>query len=239
MGPTPPHPPITPAPNSPDPITPWPAPLGQPALLYGGSFDPPHLAHTTLAATARDLARPDAWLVYVPAARNPLKPTGPLATPQHRLEMLRLALRHTPRAAIWTDEIDRAAAHNAPAYWIDTLRRALAPQPSPGPLAFLIGADQALQFHLWREPRLILSLSSPVVLPRGSITTPGGLRSALAETRAWSVAELDDWASRLLPLKPLHASSTLARSSHPAHILDPAVLDYALRHRLYTPPPHD
>jgi nicotinic acid mononucleotide adenylyltransferase len=81
-----------------------------------------------LALAARDAIYPDdrhapAWLVFVPAARNPHKPTNPAATNAQRVEMLRLATADADRVAIWTDEIDRAH-ETAPSFWADTIERA-------------------------------------------------------------------------------------------------------------------
>src|SRR5262245_39793105 len=95
------------------PITPVPLPVTvQDVLLFGGTFDPPHLGHVRIPIQVLDRAMPaGAFLLYVPAARSPLKESGPQASDADRVEMLRLVLTElgTPnRTAIWTDELDRA-----------------------------------------------------------------------------------------------------------------------------------
>jgi nicotinate-nucleotide adenylyltransferase len=168
-----------------------PLPLVGPALdprittvvLFGGTFDPPHLAHAQLAHEARDRAAADhpgsAWLLAVPAARSPHKSAGPIASDAHRAAMLRLAFADVPRAAVWTDELDRAAAARAAAkpdasFAIDTLRRARAWLDAHGgsavTLRLLIGADQALALHRWREPAALIALAPPLIMLRATTT---------------------------------------------------------------------
>lgn len=227
------------------PGLPSPAPLPLPEsatdiLLFGGSFDPPHLAHTELALQARRLAAPDSWLVFVPAARSPHKPDPP-APDEHRLAMLELALAPHGQVAVWTDELDRAH-DGAPSYWVETLRRARALRPEAR-LRFLIGSDQACGFHEWREPREILALAEPVVIPRSPITSREELSAALRDCSDWSADEIARWRDALVPTAVLESSATAARSilrtrgpQAPAleRLLDPRVLDYIREHRLYT-----
>lgn len=197
------------------PITPLPERLvrAEPPLilLCGGSFDPPHRAHTELPAIVRDQlelrlgCQGRAWMVYLPAARSPLKAAGPVAPDADRVAMLRLALAGTDRACLWTDEIDRAGppAASAPSYTIETVRRLLALLgDSPPTLRLLIGQDQAAQFHRWHEAKELLRLAEPVVLVRRDAGAPIGpadtdsFIDALRRTGAWSEPELVRWRAR-------------------------------------------
>ena len=74
-------------------------------LIFGGTFDPPHLAHVALhPLVAREIHCHR--IIYVPAASNPLKTDHPRAPVGHRLAMLRLALRDMPSTQISTIELD-------------------------------------------------------------------------------------------------------------------------------------
>lgn len=208
-------------------ITPLPVPPDAGVLLYGGSFDPPHVAHVELALAARDVLEQESskagsgggvWLVYVPAARSPHKDAGPVATAAQRVRMLELALEDRPRVGIWTDEIDRATgaspgAAPEPSYWINTVRRARSLLGASRWLRFLIGADQAVQFHRWREARQILKLAEPAIMGRGEIDSAADLRRAMAQAAGgfWSDAELDQWAGWFVDVGVRRASSTAIR----------------------------
>lgn len=205
-------------------------------LLYGGVFDPPHRAHTGLPALVRDAAMPGAWLVYVPASRSPFKAAPP--TPDaDRLAMLRIATEPLPRAAVWTDELDRTRP-GEPSYWIETLIRARRALGSGAGLRFLIGADQALGFHRWREPRRILELAEPLVMLRSPAEHANALADGLRSAGFWSDHEIDRWLERIVPVPVLDISATAIRAKLAAGgcevpELDPAVLDYIRGAGLY------
>ena len=215
---------------------------GAPALLlFGGSFDPPHAAHTQLAGLARErLAQrlgERVRLILVPAARSPHKHEAP-APDADRLAMLRLASAGLDDAAIWTDEIDRAShGHPEPSYWVQTLRRAHAAS-SRVKLFFLIGADQALSFHRWREPRAILALARPVVLPRDPVLDRGALLEALRADAVWTGDELGVWSEAWLELPTLPHAATQVRElllagEDAGALLHPEVAAYIRQRGLY------
>ena len=187
---------------------------------------------------ARDRACAGGWLVFVPAARSPLKDTAPTADP-HRVKMVRLASRGVPRSAVWTDEVDRAArSPGEKSYWVDTLRRARSVLPAATALRFLIGADQVLDFHRWRGPREILELAEAVVVLRPPVESVERLREGLRAARFWSDAEIDEWAMRVVDAPLLEMSATdvrakLAAGSADVPELPPEVLEYIRRNGLY------
>lgn len=220
-------------------------------VVFGGSFDPVHRGHTEMAAAARDAIDPGAYLLFIPAARSPFKPASVSApsvitpTPQQRAEMLHLATHDLPRAATWTDEINRARP-DEPSYTIDTLTRLRSALAAAGLEStrthLLIGADQALGFHRWREAHRLIEIAEPIVMVRGLVAESRHLRAALAKFGVWTDSELDQWTSRLVQSEPIDASSTairaaLARNDQQAasRMLDPRVLTYINTHRLYSP----
>jgi len=220
------------------PVTPWPAPPDAPVLLFGGSFDPPHTAHTRLASAARDaLFGTNGWLVYVPASQNPHKPTGPCVSDAHRVAMLRLAIGDDKRSAVWTDEIDRMPAGSCtacPSYWVDTLERARRVIGQDTPLRFLIGADQAIAFDRWHEHDKIISLAEPAVVLRDPLSNRESFRRLLIE----SGLDPAHWMPRIITTDLHPAVSTDIRASigcgrTPTDMLDPAVAAYIAEHGLY------
>ena len=223
-------------------ITPWPAPAGAAVLLFGGSFDPPHAAHSEIARAVRDtLFGSEGWLVYVPAGRSPHKPTGPVASNAHRVAMLRLAIGDDTRSAVWTDEIDRAQSGSsaiAPSYWVDTLERARRVIDQGARLRFLIGADQAIAFHRWHEHEKIIGLAEPAVVLREPLSNRESFRRMLLE----SGLDPAQWMPRIIETDLHRAASTdirasLSRGRTPAGMLDPRLISYIAKHGLYTDAP--
>jgi nicotinate-nucleotide adenylyltransferase len=267
--PIPPLTPPLPLPRAIEHARDWPTGPGPCTLIvYGGMFDPPTVAHAVLplialahvgSATLRPVG-----ILYVPAARSPLKDAQPGASAEHRLEMLRLALSDAPAEfwSIWTDELDRARSDpQTPSYTVDTLRRARSALDRLGrsdvTLRLLIGADQALALPRWRSPDEVIALAEPLVLARadphpphehphdhaqGGPSTPptaDDLPQRLA--RAGVPGAPDQWRSRIVDAPALAHSSTAARRAAAAGrssgFLHPSVEAYIREHRLYLDAP--
>jgi len=194
-----------------------------PSVLYivGGSFDPPHRLHRLAPACVAEHLGLGPWrLLFVPAARNPLKAQGPIAEDKDRVAMVRALAKSTPRAGVWTDEIDRAAwsrerGRAGPSYTIDTVRRLRRLAGRAVRLRLLIGADQALAFHRWKDAKEVVRIAPPLVMPREGIAGPLDIAVALrADKEAaafWGPAMLGWWAMRLAPSPFVEHSSTTMR----------------------------
>ncbi len=195
------------------PITPLAVPSeARTLIVFGGTFDPPHWGHVKPVVQSRELAGPpDAWLVYVPAARSPHKDNPPRFSDEQRVDFLRLALEGVERATIWTDELDRAGGQAT--YTIDTLRRLRRARPNAA-LRLLIGADQALALHRWREPGEIVRLAPPLIMLRGDVeSSRDALVAGLRALGAWSAAELSALESGVVAVTPVTASATAIRAA--------------------------
>ncbi len=134
--------------------------------IFGGSFDPIHNGHLQLAECCCAQAGLDAvW--FVPAAVQPHKPHGPVASDADRVAMLRLAIEEKPCLAVSTIEIDRGGV----SYTVDTLRSIQEDQPA-AKLFFLMGADTLHDLPNWYEPAEVLRLATPLVVHRAGEPAP-------------------------------------------------------------------
>ncbi|MFC1530617.1 nicotinate-nicotinamide nucleotide adenylyltransferase, partial [Gemmatimonadota bacterium] len=118
--------------------------------VYGGAFDPPHAGHLIIAEGVLEACELDR-ILFIPYTTGPHRPAGPAASPDHRLEMLRLCLAGHP--AFEPD--DREIRRGGTSYMIDTLRSLLDDQPG-AELHLIVGSDQLKIFRDWREWRTIL-----------------------------------------------------------------------------------
>lgn len=204
------------------PITPLKLPSHvKTVVVFGGSFDPPHFMHVVgpLTSVVPMYGPKEGWLLYVPAARSPHKSTV-VASDDHRLAMLRLAIDLPGPRSIWTDELDRARwsrEHRrkpSPSYTIETLRRLRSIVPARVRLRLLIGSDQVCDFHRWREPREIIRLAEPLVMAREPSAWVSSIYSSLAGD-FWTREERRAWCARVAPNFPLEAASTSVRLAIP------------------------
>jgi nicotinate-nucleotide adenylyltransferase len=79
--------------SDPSPLTSH--PLLRKLGLLGGSFNPIHNAHLTIARLVRDQLRLD-QVLFIPTGDPPHKRDGSLAPAKDRYEMVRLAIAGTP-----------------------------------------------------------------------------------------------------------------------------------------------
>ena len=178
--------------------------------ILGGTFDPVHNAHLAMARAA---------LRHLPLERVTFIPTGTtryrrpaLASPEHRLAMLRLALDGSDKLDIDARELEPGAS----GYTVDTLR-ALHGEGKTD-IYLLMGADQYEKLASWHRPDEIARLARISVFAR-----PG--------------TELEEEVE-LLPMPPMPISASdvrgrAARGEDLSGLVPPAVANYIARHTLY------
>ena len=130
---------------------------------FGGSFDPVHIGHLWIAEAAREQLRLDE-VRFVPAATNPLKPSGPKADDASRSEMLRLATSGNDAFVVDPRELQRGEV----SFTVETLRRWSSESPNAKTF-LLIGGDSLADFERWSEPTEILRLATLAVVRRGGM----------------------------------------------------------------------
>ena len=137
--------------------------------VFGGTFDPPHVGHILLACDAREALNLDR-LIFVPTGAQPLKVDNPpVASPQDRLEMVRLAVADDAYYTVDDAEINRKGL----SYTVDTLEHLS--QRNPGARLFLLlGEDAVASFDKWRDPGRIRDLATVALMRRGG-SSSGGL----------------------------------------------------------------
>jgi len=191
--------------------------------LLGGSFDPVHNAHLSLAHAALNALKLD-QVQLIPAGQPWQRaPLG--ASPEHRLEMLRLATRDTSAFKVNPIEIQRIG----PTYAIETLQ-ALDPAHE---YFWILGADQLTNFCTWHQWTDIVERVHLAVAqrPGSTIVAPDALKQWLS-THQRKLLEI--------PFQPLDVSATairkrIAQKQSAQDLLPEVVEQYILEHGLYRP----
>jgi nicotinate-nucleotide adenylyltransferase len=135
--------------------------------VYGGSFDPPHVAHLLACAwvvTSTEVDR----LVLVPTFAHALG-KAPCASFEHRLAMCERIARELPRCTV--NALERTLP--TPSRTLHTLEalRALHPHAT---FRLVVGGDIAGQTHRWHRWEDIVAIAQPLWLGRGGYETPAG-----------------------------------------------------------------
>ena len=183
--------------------------------ILGGSFDPVHNAHLSMARTALAALGLERVL-WIPSGTPPHR-AAPVASAAHRAAMIRLAIESEPRFAL--DE--RELRKTAPAYTVETLEDLRGEFGAKADLVLLIGADQHAQLESWRRWRDLYAFARIAVFARPD----------------YSIGNTDK--VTIVPMTPLDISSTTIRSriaaGEPIRGMVPdAVLDYIETNRLYS-----
>jgi nicotinate-nucleotide adenylyltransferase len=148
-----------------------PAPIVAGSLgVFGGTFDPIHVAHLALAEDAAESLGLERVL-FVPAGRPPHKPGVPVTSGAHRLAMVQLAIEGNERFEASRIELDR----DGPSYTVDTLAALAADRARNGvaDLTLVLSADAFLGLPDWHEPRRVLELARLAVAPRDGYPEAG------------------------------------------------------------------
>ncbi|MGI4854531.1 MAG: nicotinate (nicotinamide) nucleotide adenylyltransferase [Janthinobacterium lividum] len=130
--------------------------------FFGGTFDPPHRAHLSLACAAADAFALDRVLL-APTGVQPLKQYAPGATFQDRVAMTRLLCADDAR--LETSDIDAPHEDGSPNFTVNTLAAVQRQYPAAS-LFVLVGADSFLTLPYWREPARLLELAEWIVVSR-------------------------------------------------------------------------
>jgi nicotinate-nucleotide adenylyltransferase len=139
--------------------------------VFGGSFDPPHLAHASLLQTAvNELALDEMRVLPTGQAWHKSRT---LTDATHRLAMAELAFAELPNVVVDVQEILRPG----PSYTVDTLRSLVATRPVAD-VYLIMGADQAAALTTWRSWQEILQLATVCVADRGDTIRARGLFDA-------------------------------------------------------------
>lgn len=131
--------------------------------IFGGTFDPPHVGHLTIALEAlRQLSLEK--VLFIPAYVPPHKKRGGRANPLQRLRMVKRAIAGNPKFEVTELEIRRKGI----SYTIDTLRE-LRLQYRDAKFFLIVGGDNFASFKTWKSVNAILKMASIVVYERNAI----------------------------------------------------------------------
>ena len=175
--------------------------------VYGGSFDPPHLAHTLVSAYVLAAHRVDQVLV-VPTAQHAFdKRSAPF---EHRLRMCELAMRDLHRVEISAIE----AQLPRPSLTLRLLEHLQQEHPE-AQLRLVIGTDLLPETDSWHRFDLVRELAPPLIVPRAGYPDHG---LGIASLPAISSTEV---------------RACLRAGLSTQGLLSPVVADYAQAHALY------
>lgn len=128
--------------------------------LLGGTFDPVHLGHLSLAQKVIEHYDFENFY-FVPTQINPLKPKPAKASATDRLHMLQLAVKECGISQIQI--LDYELQRKGPSYTIDTIDYVKSKGMNP---VFIMGNEVFQSLPQWHEPKRLLQSTDIVVVIR-------------------------------------------------------------------------
>ncbi len=123
--------------------------------VFGGTFDPPHLAHLALGAAAKHALKLDR-VIFVPAGAPWRKARQAITPSETRVRMLRAALGPLTWAEISTVEVDRPG----PSYITETLPLLAGTREEvDADWWFILGGDALADMPHWHRPERLLEIA--------------------------------------------------------------------------------
>jgi nicotinate-nucleotide adenylyltransferase len=205
--------------------------------LFGGTFDPVHLAHLRTAEEVREALALDR-VHFVLAATPPHKAPGSQAPVAHRRRMLELAVEGNAAFRADFSELER----EGPSYSIDTIRAVRAREPE-AQITFILGADAFAGIDTWKDYADLFTLCDFCVISRPG-TRDGELSIAVQnafcyESSRGVYVHRSGSTLRFLPVTALMISASdirhrCANGQSIRYLVPAAVAEYLAMHGLYT-----
>jgi len=112
--------------------------------LFGGTFDPIHLAHIAVTGCAAERIHAEK-VIFIPARRSPLKSFFPKASDEDRLNMIVLAIAGQSNFEVSDHEIRK----KGPSFTLETVRKFRDDYGGAAEVYWLAGADVVDELDRW------------------------------------------------------------------------------------------
>ena len=194
--------------------------------IFGGTFDPIHLGHIEVAKLAISEINLDK-VIFVPARWPQLKTTLPKASPEQRLDMVKLAIGGQEMFQASDIEIKR----DGPTFTFDTLEEIKESCSPKTVLWFIVGLDAFSEFDKWENYEEILRICKICVVRRAVNN------QELDQFRHIKRLVKENNVTFINRMTPQISSSTvreiMEEKSEVKKLLNPKVYSYIIRNELY------
>ena len=197
-------------------------------ILFGGTFDPPHLGHLSVI---RGLRRQTGLPILVVPTGAPGHRPPPQASPSERAEMVELAIRalDDPLVTVSRHEAEQSQL----CFTVDTVEWLRSRQPELS-VVLALGSDVAATLLSWKQVSRLLAQVRLLVFERPGAGEPG--ESTLAELRRRQLplagAEVISISAPVVDATSIREK--LAKRESCAELLPPGVEEYIRSHCLYS-----
>ncbi|OGT41214.1 MAG: nicotinate (nicotinamide) nucleotide adenylyltransferase [Gammaproteobacteria bacterium RIFCSPHIGHO2_12_FULL_40_19] len=205
--------------------------------ILGGTFDPIHEGHITIADHVLKTFKLE-HVELIPCFQPPHR-DQPIASPAHRLEMVRLALQNHAQMLVNDIEIKRQNI----SYTVDTLMQ-LREQFKETSFYLILGFDAFAHFNAWHAWEKIFDLAHLIIVsrPLTDLSKTEWLKTVLAQRQTMDKKTLYEHTAGYVyfeEIKPIAISATHIRENIQAGKLvipglDKKVREYIMENHVYS-----
>jgi nicotinate-nucleotide adenylyltransferase len=197
--------------------------------LFGGTFDPIHLGHTTVASDALEQIGAEK-IIFIPAKLSPLKGSLPRASDNHRLKMISLAIAGEKNFQVSDYELKRPA----PSYTLATVQKFQADYGVETSIHWLIGADSVDDLAYWYKITELIDACNLTTMYRAGCDPPDFKKFA----EIWGRQRIEKLQHNIIRTPLVDISSTevrdlIVKNGDFSEMVHPAVADYIRKNGLY------
>ena len=197
--------------------------------LFGGTFDPVHLGHTTVAEDAARRIGAEK-IIFIPAKRSPLKGFLPKANDKHRFKMITLAIAEQKTFEVSDCELKKPA----PSYTLETVRQFQAEYGGDTLMHWLVGADSIDDLGYWYQIVELIDTCILTTMYRAGCGPPDFTKYE----PQWGPQRIEKLQNNIIQTPLIDISSTeirdrLASKRDVTDMLNPSVAEYIRKHGLY------
>ena len=190
--------------------------------IFGGSFNPPHVAHSILAEDVREQMHLDK-IIFIPTGNHVLKNNLETIDPMHRLNMAKLAFEKDEHFEVSDIEMQNLVEKS---YTVDTLIKLKEKYKNDFVKLYLIlGIDALVEFPKWKDPHKLFLLSEVVILNRPNIFVQDVHPDFSSRVKYLSVPMLEISSSMI--------REYIQEKKSIKYLVDKDVQDYISTHNLY------
>lgn len=192
--------------------------------IMGGTFDPIHYGHLTLADQVRVLHRLDK-IIFIPTGHPPHKST---TDSNHRYQMVSLAIQNNEHFELSDIEVKRQGK----SYTIETIEMVKNQMKPSDELYFITGADSLMTLGQWKSPEKLLQSVRFIAAVRPGVDLKKFI-TKIDEFKRQYGADIDMTMINAMSVSATEIRENFDLGESNRYMLPDSVIEYATRYDLY------